>query len=484
MSAQTPLLSFRGEVSLGETMPPEAFLELPHARISIGTCTPGLVRVVQMLSSGGATEDDLSAAVLETDGPAALAPLYYRLERWGEACLLRYIVEGPDGPLAIVEPMTAGFTAEPLGVHDGTRVRLSRFAYLRRDGDMLLLESPLSNARVVLPGSVGGGLVIALSDARSLAELSQAVDGMSAESAEAFIGLAVSAGVVTEVGNDGSVEDHDTALSQWEFHDLLFHSRSRKGRHDYPFGGTFPFLDWIEPLPAVKPQMSNDAVPLAVPDIERLERDDVSFTSVLERRRSIRAFGDPPITATQLGEFLYRVARVRSIVERNPEGNALYDVSRRPYPSGGATYDLEIYVTVNSCVGVTPALYHYDPLGHQLHRIAERNAQVDGLLYDARASAGLATEPQVLITLASRFQRLSWKYRSMAYATTLKNVGVLYQTMYLVATAMGLAPCGLGGGNSDLFARAAGTDYFAESSVGEFLLGTVGRDDSSSAPES
>ncbi len=78
----------------------------------------------------------------------------------------------------------------------------------------------------------------------------------------------------------------------------------------------------------------------------------------------------------------------------------------------------------------------------------------------------------MLITLASRFQRLSWKYESIVYATTLKNVGVLLQTMYLVATAMGLAPCALGNGNSDLFAAAAGTDYYAETSVGEFMLGS------------
>jgi oxazoline/thiazoline dehydrogenase len=58
----------------------------------------------------------------------------------------------------------------------------------------------------------------------------------------------------------------------------------------------------------------------------------------------------------------------------------------------------------------------------------------------------------------------------MAYAGILKNVGALYQTMYLVATAMGLSACALGGGDSDLFARAAGTRYTAETSVGEFSL--------------
>jgi hypothetical protein len=51
-------------------------------------------------------------------------------------------------------------------------------------------------------------------------------------------------------------------------------------------------------------------------------------------------------------------------------------------------------------------------------------------------------------------------------------VGVLYQTMFLAATAMDLAPCVLRGGNSDLFAKAAGLDYYSETSVGEFLLGS------------
>ena len=41
---------------------------------------------------------------------------------------------------------------------------------------------------------------------------------------------------------------------------------------------------------------------------------------------------------------------------------------------------------------------------------------------------------------------------------------------YLVATAMTLAPYALGHGDADVFCRAAGTDYYAESSVGEFAL--------------
>jgi len=49
--------------------------------------------------------------------------------------------------------------------------------------------------------------------------------------------------------------------------------------------------------------------------------------------------------------------------------------------------------------------------------------------------------------------------------------------MYLVATAMGLAPCALGSGDTELFAKATGLDRLAEASVGEFMLGSRPRGD-------
>ena len=101
------------------------------------------------------------------------------------------------------------------------------------------------------------------------------------------------------------------------------------------------------------------------------------------------------------------------------------------------------------------------------------SAEVGKLLTAASGATGIAQERlQVLVVVAARFPRFAWKYQSMAYGLILKNTGVLIQTMYLAATAMGLAPCGVGCGDADQFARAAGTDYYAETSVGEFLLGS------------
>ncbi len=98
---------------------------------------------------------------------------------------------------------------------------------------------------------------------------------------------------------------------------------------------------------------------------------------------------------------------------------------------------------------------------------------MEAMLYEAWLASAMTCRPQILFTIASRFQRVSWKYEAMAYATQLKNVGVLYSVMYLVATEMGLAPCALGMGNTDRFCRLAKLDYYTEGSIGEFMLGSA-----------
>src|SRR5262249_27357371 len=212
------------------------------------------------------------------------------------------------------------------------------------------------------------------------------------------------------------------------------------------------------------------------PDLDRLERDDPPLARVQSQRRSIREFDAArPITDRQLGEFLFRVARVtgyRKEEVSTPRGPVRQDFAARPYPAGGGLYELEVYAAIQACNDLAPGLYHYDPAGHRLIRLRGRTPEVVALLRDAAESTATPEDTlQVLLILAARFPRVAWKYESIAYALTLKHVGVLYQTMYLTATAMGLAPCAIGGGDADLFARAVGADYYAETSVGEFLLG-------------
>jgi SagB-type dehydrogenase family enzyme len=128
---------------------------------------------------------------------------------------------------------------------------------------------------------------------------------------------------------------------------------------------------------------------------------------------------------------------------------------------------------VGACAGLRPGLHYYDPARHRLARVSGRTAEVSRLLGDAAEATAIPEEHlQVLLVLAARFARVGWKYESIAYALTLKHVGVVFQALYLAATAMGLGARAVGCGDADLFARAAGTDYWAETSVGEILVGS------------
>jgi SagB-type dehydrogenase family enzyme len=251
------------------------------------------------------------------------------------------------------------------------------------------------------------------------------------------------------------------------FSDQLMHARSRRGRHLGGYGATGRAGAGSPPEPAIATPRGGRQLGLEVPDMRSLCENDQPFTAVLEGRQSERRHGNSPLDQRTLGHFLYRAARVRCT-----DGAGNYDIATRPYPSGGALYSIEFYIVVNRSADVPQGLYWYDALHHGLNHVAGLDQDVKQLVGDAVTSCGAAPDPHALVILAARFGRVTWKYESIAYALILKEVGVIYQTMYLVATAMGLASCAIGGGNSPLFCKASGKQYWEESSVGEFLLGT------------
>ena len=89
----------------------------------------------------------------------------------------------------------------------------------------------------------------------------------------------------------------------------------------------------------------------------------------------------------------------------------------------------------------------------------------------ASIAAGAVTDPQTQLVITSRLDRVQWKYSAIAYALTLKHVGVLMQNLYLIATAMNLSACGNGSADTDVVARGVGGDGAQEPPVGELLIG-------------
>jgi SagB-type dehydrogenase family enzyme len=398
----------------------------------------------------------------------ALTELHSVLEHL-QPLIVRSLAQESGQPLLSVVPLTMRSRFYPVPLAAGTPFRLSVYACLRADGREYILESPLSLHRVVLHRAAAMRLIAPLASPITPAAFAAALSPAE-PAAMSVLEYLTAAGMVVDA------EDLDTATVSWSPVDMMFHTRSTLGRHDHSFGITYPAGTARPTEPVVKPQASQ-YIPLHSPRWEDLCRSDPPVVVAMEGRRSVRRYAGSPITAAQLGDLLYRTARVRSLVNAAPAGKNPPDVpagtvySSRPYPSGGASYELELYLTVANCTGLASGVYHYEPLGHRLEPVSEDRAAAAELLHAARISAALDGPAQVLISMTARFRRLSWRYEGLAYRLVLMHVGVLMQNLYMVCAAMGLAPCAVDAVDIDVAARAFGADWRTEPCVGQFLVG-------------
>ena len=155
-------------------------------------------------------------------------------------------------------------------------------------------------------------------------------------------------------------------------------------------------------------------------------------------RRTTRAFHpEAPMTAAQLDTVLHYVFGCHGY------GTTVADTVciKRTSPSGGALHPIDAYPIVTRVTGVEPGIYHYNVRDHSL-----------GLLSEVATGEGqrLATSfmcgqqhfgtAAVSFVLTARFSRNHWKYRrhQKAYAGILMDAAHLSQTLYLVATELGL----------------------------------------------
>jgi len=391
-------------------------------------------------------------------GPLSVQEQLLRL--WRQGLLIETIRAGEE--VKAILRTSGNMPMMPEFVQPEEILGLSEDMCIRMQGGILLLESLEYGAVVEFRDAHLLQVPALLSTPIRCAELVQSVSAP-----EDFVMCVLNWLLrMKAVRNPQASRSHNEETNTWQFADRLLHARSRSGRHLGGYGGTYRFVGRaIAPLDS-QPSRCGLRTLLPKPDLQAIAAADRPFTYVLEERRSIREHSQEPITLEELGEFLYRSARVR--FRKSAQGEVF---ATRPFPSAGGLYELEFYVLINRCAGLAPALYYYDGADHALERVSSANQSTQAILVDCIRSCAFIGNPQVLIVLAARFPRINWKYESIAYSLVLKDVGVAYQTMYLVAAAMGLAACAVGGGSAVYFGQATGLGYWEESAVGEFVLG-------------
>ena len=397
----------------------------------------------------------LTSPGAEVADAAALGQLLWICEQLSFIVQLRVMAD--DTPLLTVLPVSRAARLPDDGSPGPAVTTLSPYAFLHPIDGELVLESAVCDHRIVLHDSHTWQQIVDASCGRRSG--GSAADGLVME-------ILSGTGMLT--GTERGAEQ--LLAHAAEFPDLLLHQRSRLGSFDNPFGAEFPFLGVVEPPPPF-PGSAVNVIALPVPAADPVLARDPSLTEVLERRCSLRDYSKEPLTLAQVGEFLFRCARARG--EYGPDATAglPYVAVDKPVPSGGGMHELELYLVIGNVENLTRGVYHYIAHRHALEPMGASAAQAEAVLAAAQHASAAAQPPPLLVKITSRFSRLAWKYRAIGYATTLKNVGVLYQTMYLVASAMGLAPCALGSGDEVVGRSALGPRAAGELGVGEFMLG-------------
>ncbi|MBY0288869.1 dehydrogenase [Mycolicibacterium sp. GF69] len=429
------------------TTPAGAVLLSPPRSQKLSRLTAVRQQALKTLNAGPAT-------VLELSEPAERSEVDGLIGDLTAGGWLSVTVRDGGSDLYCIQP----FGQPPLPPSTPDRPVLSKFAVLHRDSGGLVLEHPLGwcDVRIIDPR-----LLVLLGGSVTVADLPIAV-------ASRLIDDLCWAGILVA---DGAEDDFD-ALS-WSVSDLWFHRRSSLGERTAAwehFGPTKWAKDRFSQPSARRPAYPGPPLALPIPDLDAARVEDPTLTAVLEDRVSTRAFDAArPISIDQLAELLYRTARTRNVQSVGPGEELL----SRPYPSSGGVYELEVYPVVREVTGLERGMYHYDSFEHLLRPVAAGDEKsVARLIEPAAATLAGGAEPQVVLVIAARCGRVMWTYEQVSYALILKDVGVLIQTIYLAATAMGLGACAQGFSDTAAFVAATGVDERQESSVGSIVIGS------------
>ncbi|MGB2595713.1 MAG: dehydrogenase, partial [Pseudolabrys sp.] len=221
--------------------------------------------------------------------------LVRRLARRG---LLEYSFRGSrnDGDQFVVEPQVADYWPRMPRLGNADVLVLSRFAYMRRRGNEIVLESPRAGALFKICNPKIAATIAILSTPRQIRWLRRQ-DGFAGIE---LLALLVDCQILFKIDADSDSglrpAEGDDNLVLWDFHDLLFHARSTEGRQANPFGGVGLYAGVVPPLPAVRPRWPGKKINLH--KFAAAPSETVSpFAKLLHERHSIRKFDDHrPIT--------------------------------------------------------------------------------------------------------------------------------------------------------------------------------------------
>lgn len=157
---------------------------------------------------------------------------------------------------------------------------------------------------------------------------------------------------------------------------------------------------------------------------------DISIWEVMKRRRSVRDFGEEPLSIADLGQILW----ASQGITQETQGIGL-----RTAPSAGALYPVETYVVVNNVSELEQGIYHYAVEAQELEQLKKGDFRTP--IARAALDQEVAYVANAVFVWTAIFDRSKWKYKQRAYRYVYLDAGHIAQNVALSAVALGLGSC-------------------------------------------
>lgn len=191
---------------------------------------------------------------------------------------------------------------------------------------------------------------------------------------------------------------------------------------------------------------------------------DSSLERTLEKRKSERNYSKKKLNLSQISKLLFYSF---GITRFDKNGN--FDSAKRTYPSAGARYPLEVYLVIFNSE-IQSGIYHYEVKSHSLELLKEGDFTKEILDSTTQVNKWLEN-CSMIILISAVFDRTQIKYEERGYRFILIEAGEVCQNVSLMATALGLGSCAIGGFLDNNLNNLLGLDSKEESLMNFIVVG-------------
>lgn len=203
------------------------------------------------------------------------------------------------------------------------------------------------------------------------------------------------------------------------------------------------------PLPSYEIPAPDGAETIKLPDGRGISIDRIDLVELVEKRQTFRKYTDAKLSLVELAYLLWGTQGIKEITD--------YPLTKRTVPSAGSRHPFETYLLINKVVDVSPGLYRYMAVDHQLVKL-DAPDNIRERLTQACLKQSHVQNSAVTFFWVADVIRTIWRYSQRGYRYILLDAGHVCQNLYLLAESIGCGVCGIAAYDDDLVNKELGLD--------------------------